>query len=229
MNFTLRMTGAFASTSAGVSLPLVTATAATIAGRPRKACSRAGLTMIAWLVRSDGDAAARIGAAAHAVDDRLQLRMDRVEPVRVDAAAAERGIEQVVRRVGDEDEVVVEEGLQAEPDRDLHPVRIEIDADAAVRRLRARHGGDVAQHALALAGQGAGEQGALGFERDVVGALRRAQRRHHHANDSDRHDRADRNHDARAHLAPTKRFAEAANIGPISGQVSHRCYFDVGG
>ena len=127
----------------------------------------------------------------------MRSGLNRVEPVRIDAAVAERGIEEWSDGVGDEDEVVVEERLQPQADIDLHPVRIEIGADLAVRGIRGGDRLDLAQDAVAVIGERAREQLALGLERDVVGALRGPEHRDHDADDRDRDDDADRHHDAR--------------------------------
>ena len=73
---------------------------------------QAGRAMVAQAGHVDGEAVAGVAAAAHHVEDRSKLRLDRVEPVRIDAAAAERGIEEMIGRIGDEDEIMIEERLQ---------------------------------------------------------------------------------------------------------------------
>ena len=49
-------------------------------------------------------------------------------------------------------------------------------------------------------------------ERDFIGAVCGAEHRHHHADDRDSNDNADRNHDAQAHVIPAQRLAFAAVI-----------------
>ena len=71
--------------------------------------------------------------------------------------------------------MVIEIGLQPLSDVDLHPFDIEVEADLAIGGLRIGDGVDLAQHALAVIVQRAREQLPLGRERDLVGALRRAQ------------------------------------------------------
>src|SRR5262252_8511013 len=96
---------------------------------------------------------------------------------------------------------------------------IELDADATIRDLRRGDAFDLAQHAFALIDERPGEQLPLGVERDLVGALRRAEHRHDHADDSDGHDDTDRDHYAQAQMAPTELLASLADIRASCGQV----------
>jgi hypothetical protein len=183
---------------------------------------QAGGAMISQAGRVDGDGVAGVGAAAHDIEDRPKLRLDRIEPVRIDAAATERGIEEIVGWIGDENEIVIEERLQPQAHRDLHPIGIEADANPAIGRFRGGHGRNLAQHPFALVGQRAREQLPLVVERNVIRTVGGAECGHHHEHDCNSHDDADRHHNARAYVAPTEVSAGAADIGPIFGQVSHR-------
>ena len=113
----------------------------------------------------------------------------------------------MVGGVGDEDEVVVEQRLQPQSDIDLHPLRIEVDADLAVSGIRGGDRLDLAQDAFAMIGQRAREQLPLGVDRDLVGAVRGPEHRDHDAHDRDRDDDADRHHDAQTPAAPACRLA----------------------
>ena len=96
--------------------------------------------------------------------------------------------------------MVIEIGLQALPDVDLDPFDIEVEADLAIGRFRIGDGIDLAQHALAVIVQRAGEQLTLGRNRDLVGALRGTQHGDDDADDRDGDDDADRNHDTAARM-----------------------------
>ena len=106
----------------------------------------------------------------------------------------------LVGRVGDEDEMVIEIGLQPLADIDLDPFGIEIEADLAIGGFGIGDGVDLAQHALAVIVQRAREQLPLGRDRDLVGALRGAQHGDDDADDRDGDDDADRNHHAAARM-----------------------------
>jgi hypothetical protein len=115
---------------------------------------------------------------------------------------------------------VIEGRLQPQADIDLHPCVIELDADASVRDLRCGDAFDLAQHALAVIDKRPREQLPLGVERDLVGALRRAEHCHDHAHDRNGDDDADRHHHAQAQMAPTELlFARLADIGSSCRQV----------
>ena len=125
-----------------MSLRAATATAATMAGRPRKACRRtarwfapggAGIVGAGEITTAS---AAITRAAAQQIEHRAKVGLDRVEPVRIDAAVSEQGVEELIGRIGDEDEIVVEERLQPQADAVLHPIGIEVHADVADTGLR---------------------------------------------------------------------------------------------
>jgi hypothetical protein len=186
-------------------------------GGPAEKRLQAHRAMRACGLRRPGIAA---GAAAHQVEDRLDVRANGVEPVRVDAAVAERGEQEAVGGVGDEHEVVVEEGLQPQADIGLDPFGVEADPDPAVGDLGGGDAPDLAQHPLALIGKRAREQLALGVERHLVGALRGAEHRDHDADDGYRNDDADRHHDAEPHVVPTESLASFADARGSHYQMS---------
>ena len=118
----------------------------------------------------------------------------------------------MVGGVGDEDEVVVEKRLQPQSNIDLHPRRIEVGADLAVSGIRGGDRLDLAQDPIAVIGERAREQLPLGLDRDFIGAVRGPEHGDHDANDGERHDDADRHHDAETPAAPACRlpsFAES--------------------
>ena len=165
--------------------------------------------------------AASGGAAAHQVEDRRHVRPDRVEPVRIDAAMAERGEQKAVgrrrRRTRSRGRRTI---AAAGRHRSATQSRIEADADPAVGGLGGGDALDLAQHPLAVIGERAREQLALGVERHLVGALRGAEHRDHDADDGDRNDDADRHHDAQAHVVPTDGLACFADARRSHDQVS---------
>ncbi len=130
MNFTLRTTGA---SRLAVSSPrAATAAAATIAGRPRNDCRRTARWLsepgIPSVPGSDVDptSPSPVRAAAHEIKHGREVGLDRIEPVGIDAALPSERIDELVRPIGDEDEVLVEIGLQTQPDARLHPLRVEL-------------------------------------------------------------------------------------------------------
>ena len=122
--------------------------------------------------------------------------------------------------IGNENKILVEQSLQSLTDTPLDPIPIELEADVAHARLGGGDALDLAQHARGMVLERAREQLPFDVERNLVGAVRGAQHRHHHANDGDRDDDADRHHDAQAYVAPTISFAPFAEIGGSQGQVS---------
>ncbi len=152
------------------------------------------------------------GASAYEIDDRLYIGADGVEPVRIDAAAAERGVQEMIGGVGNEDEIVIEERLQPQAHVHLHPFGIEGDADLAIGGLGGRDAFDLAKHAFVMVAQRAGKELTLVVERDLVGALGRSEHRDHDANDGDGHNDPDRDHHAETHVAPTGSLAPLADI-----------------
>ena len=181
------------------------ATAATMAGRPRKVCSR----LTRWLRRvrrwfGAGKSRCRRALLRPRSWSSTGLRSARTELNQCGSTLrrpSER-VEQAVGRVGDEDEVMVEVGLQPLADVELDPVGVEVEADLAIGGLRIGDAFDLAQHPLAVIVQRAREQLPLGRERDLVGALRGAEHRDDDADDRDGDDHADRNHDAQARVVP---------------------------
>ena len=171
-------------------------------GGAAQKCLQAHGAVAAGILRdgATGEDAAgvRLSVAPHQIEHVLDIRLDRVEPIRVDAAMAERGVEKAVGGVGDEDEIMVEERLEPRADVNLHPFGIEMDPDAGKGRLGSGDALDLAQHALSVIGERSREQLALGVERHLVGALRGAEHRNHDADDRDRHDHPDRDHHAQA-------------------------------
>ena len=160
----------------------------------------------------------RAGAAAHVIDRRRKLGEDRVEPARIDAVAAEQSIDELVGGIGDEDEVVVEEILQPEADAAAESSRgRNCVADAANRLLGRGDAFQFAQDPLAVVGEDACEQALLVLERNLVGALRRGQHRDDDADDRDRDDHADRNHDAQPRAIPT------GSVSLVSARSRDRC------
>ena len=99
---------------------------------------------------------------------------------------------------------MVEIILQPQADAVVHPVVIELVADAAQRLFGRRHAFQFAQDALAVIDERAREQALFVFERDLVGAPRRRQHRDHDADDRDRNDDADRNDDREPRAVPTR-------------------------
>ncbi len=160
----------------------------------------------------DNGVALIAGAPALKIERRHQVGLDRVQPVRVDAATSEHGIDELIRRIGNEDEILVEQGLQPQPDAVMNPDRIEMHADVAHARLGGGDTFDLPQHALGVVAERAREQLPFIVERNFVGAARRSEHRHHDADDRERHDDADRHHDAGANVTPTELFAPFADF-----------------
>ena len=115
---------------------------------------------------------------------------------------------------------MIEIGLQPLADVDLDPFDIEVEADLAIGGLRIGDGVDLAQHALAVIVQRAGEQLPLGRERDLVGALRRAEHGDDDADDRDGDNDADRHHDAAARVVAAGGRSSFAGMRRSQGQVS---------
>src|SRR5262249_32359870 len=160
-------------------------------GLPQKGLQADGATRRGTSRRGGGIADG--GTAAHLIENAFHVRLDRVEPIRIDAAAAESGVEEMVGSVGDEDEIVLEVRLQPGGDVALYPLAIEPDSNPANGASRRGDTLDLAQYALAARGERAAEQLSLAVERDLVRAPRRAEHRDHDADDGDGHDHADRN------------------------------------
>src|SRR5207248_608169 len=69
------------------------------------------------------------------IERRHQVGLDRVQPVWIDAATAEHAIDELIRRIGNEDKILVEQSLQPQPDPIVNPDRIEVHANVAHARL----------------------------------------------------------------------------------------------
>ena len=175
-------------------------------GPAEEAGDDGGLRMRAafGLAETAGSEAALQGgrAAAHEVEHRRDFGPRRVQPGRPHHFVPDQRVKRMVVAVEDEDGVVSEEGFQPVPDAAARPVRVEGGAHVLDGGLRGGDALDLAQHALALAAQGAREHQPLMLDGDVVGALGRGQHGDHDADDGDGDDDADRDHHAQAGAVP---------------------------
>ena len=107
---------------------------------------------------ADGDGAAEPGlAAAHIGQHRLQVRHHLVHPGRRDAVVGGAGVDRLAVGVENEHVVVVEEGLQPEPDLLVRPMEVETLADVADGGRGIGDALHLAQHAAALRAEHLGE------------------------------------------------------------------------
>ena len=160
-----------------------------------------------------------VAAPSQLIEGGIEIVADGIEPVRIDAAIAKGGVQDPVGRVRHKDEMMIEIGLQPLSDVDLNPLGIEAQADLAVGGFGVGDGVNLAQHAFAVIVQRAREQLALGRDRDVVGALRRAQHGDNDADDRDGNDNANRNHDAAARVIAAGGRSSFARIRHSQGQL----------
>src|SRR5439155_385387 len=97
-------------------------------------------------------------AAAQEIKRWLEVWLDRIEPIRIDAAVSEQGVDEMIGRIGNEHKILVEQCLQPQPDAILHPIAIEMHADVADPGLRRGDTLNLAQHAFGMMVEGAREQ-----------------------------------------------------------------------
>ncbi len=138
-----------------------TSTAATAAGRPRKRwISVARLCCWASAApRGSEMRTAPFNCPSVGVPDVIerwrQFRQDRVEPTRFDAVAAEQGIDEFVVGIGNKDKVVIEGIAKPQADAIMHPVVVEVFADAAHGFFVRSDTLQFAQNPVAVIGDGA--------------------------------------------------------------------------
>src|SRR5437763_14597332 len=101
--------------------------------------------------------------------------------MRVNTAVTDPGIEELIGRIDDKYEILIEQRLQALSDPGLHPVRIELDTDIADAGLGRGDALNLPQYPLTVIVQRTREQLTFRVERDLVGATRRTEHRDHDA------------------------------------------------
>src|SRR5437763_12623450 len=138
--------------------------------------------------------------------------------MRVNTAVTDPGIEELIGRIDDKYEILIEQGLQALSDPGLHPIRVELDADIADAGLGSGDALNFPQYPFTVIVQRTREQLAFRVERHLVGTLRRTEHRDHDADDGDRHADGGRHRDAQAGTVPSIRLTR------FSGRRRGQCY-----
>jgi hypothetical protein len=125
-------------------------------------------------------------AAAQEVDDAVKICIGKQH--RVDARIVLQRVGEVIAAVGDEHMVVVEESIQPQADKMVHPVAVEIVMELVDDIVRCGDVFQLAQNAMPAVGDRIGQQQTLLLQLDVVRASRGTQHRHNNADDRKQHD-----------------------------------------
>ena len=136
-------------------------------------------------------------AAAEVIDQRMQRRHDGAGHWRDRSVAPDLGIDDMVRRIDDRDIAVVEQRAEPGGEPRLHQAGRLLDVAGADRDVRLDDVLEAAQRPFAVVGDCPGQKLLLARDRNLVGALRRGERRNHDADDRDCHHGAKRDQHAK--------------------------------